>query len=77
LGRSKEGTWTPQVIEAQAVIREGNPVRSWVLPGTNELRPTGRKLARDYGKYLKGTQLNQLKLPFANHQVSYDRRFEG
>jgi len=32
-GHSKEGTWTPQVVVALAVTREGIPVRSWVLPG--------------------------------------------
>ena len=32
-GHSKEGTWSPQVIVALAVTREGIPVRSWVLPG--------------------------------------------
>ena len=33
LGHSKEGTWTPQVVVALAVTREGIPVRSWVFPG--------------------------------------------
>lgn len=32
-GYSKEGTWTPQVVVALAVTREGFPVRSWVFPG--------------------------------------------
>jgi len=32
-GHSKEGTWSPQVVVALAVTREGVPVRSWVLPG--------------------------------------------
>jgi hypothetical protein len=32
-GHSKEGTWTPQVVIALAVTREGIPVRSWVMPG--------------------------------------------
>ncbi|MFA7426309.1 MAG: IS1634 family transposase, partial [Desulfosarcinaceae bacterium] len=32
-GHSKEGTWSPQVVVALAVTREGIPVRSWVLPG--------------------------------------------
>ena len=30
---TKEGTWSPQVVVAVAVTREGIPVRSWVLPG--------------------------------------------
>ena len=33
LGHSKEGTWTPQVVVALAVTRQGIPVRSWVVPG--------------------------------------------
>jgi len=32
-GHSKEGTWTPQVVVALAVTRDGLPVRSWVFPG--------------------------------------------
>lgn len=32
-GHSKEGSWSPQVVVALAVTREGIPVRSWVLPG--------------------------------------------
>jgi len=34
-GHSKEGTWSPQVVVALAVTREGIPVRSWVLPGNS------------------------------------------
>jgi len=34
LGYSKEGTWTPQVVVALAVTRQGLPVRSWVFPGS-------------------------------------------
>jgi transposase len=33
LGYAKEGTWSPQVVVALAVTREGLPVRSWVFPG--------------------------------------------
>lgn len=32
-GHSKDGRWTPQVVIALAVTREGLPVRSWVFPG--------------------------------------------
>lgn len=32
-GRAKEGGWTPQVVVALAVTRDGIPVRSWVFPG--------------------------------------------
>ena len=34
-GHSKKGTWSPQVVVALAVTREGVPVRSWVLPGNS------------------------------------------
>jgi transposase len=33
LGYAKEGIWSPQVVVALAVTREGLPVRSWVFPG--------------------------------------------
>jgi transposase len=33
LGHTKEGSWSPQVVVALAVTREGLPVRSWVFPG--------------------------------------------
>jgi Transposase len=33
LGHAKEGAWSPQVVVALAVTREGLPVRSWVFAG--------------------------------------------
>jgi hypothetical protein len=40
-GRSKEGTWTPQVVVALAVTRDGLPIRSWVFPGnTADVKPS-------------------------------------
>lgn len=32
-GHAKEGFWSPQVVVALAVTREGLPVRCWVFPG--------------------------------------------
>jgi len=32
-GLNKEGIWTPQVVVALAVTREGIPVKCWVFPG--------------------------------------------
>lgn len=32
-GHNKEGVWTPQVVVALAVTRDGLPVRCWVFPG--------------------------------------------
>lgn len=43
-GHSKEGTWTPQVVVALAVTREGIPVRSWVLPGNTSDAATVEKV---------------------------------
>ncbi len=59
--RGKEGTWSPQVVVALAVTREGLPVRCWVFPGNttdvntvekvrSDLR--GWSLGRACGKYL-------------------------
>jgi transposase len=43
LGHAKEGTWSPQVVVALAVTREGLPVRSWVFPGnTVDVTPVAR-----------------------------------
>lgn len=46
-GHSKEGTWTPQVVVALAVTREGIPVRSWVLPGNTADVDTVEKVRAD------------------------------
>jgi transposase len=42
-GHSKSGTWSPQVVVALAVTREGLPVRSWVFPGnTSDVETVGQ-----------------------------------
>lgn len=46
-GHSKEGTWSPQVVVALAVTREGIPVRSWVLPGNTSDVATVEKVRAD------------------------------
>lgn len=46
-GRNKEGTWSPQVVVALAVTREGIPVRSWVLPGNTADVATVEKIRTD------------------------------
>jgi transposase len=46
-GRTKEGTWSPQVVIALAVTREGIPVRSWVLPGNTADVTTVKKVKAD------------------------------
>jgi transposase len=46
-GHSKEATWSPQVVVALAVTREGIPVRSWVLPGNTTDTNTVEKVRAD------------------------------
>ena len=46
-GHSKEGIWSPQVVVALAVTREGIPVRSWVLPGNTADVDTVQKVRSD------------------------------
>ena len=54
-GKSKNGTWNPQVIVALAVTREGIPVRSWVFPGNTTDVTTVETVKKD----LKGWNLNR------------------
>lgn len=54
-GRSKEGTWTPQVVVALAVTREGLPIRSWVFPGNTTDVKTIQRVKSD----LKGWKLGR------------------
>jgi transposase len=54
-GRSKEGTWTPQIVVALAVTREGLPIRSWVFPGNTTDVKTIQKVKSD----LKGWKLGR------------------
>jgi transposase len=54
-GRSKEGTWDPQVVVALAVTREGLPVRSWVFPGNTTDVETIQRVKAD----LKGWKLGR------------------
>ncbi len=54
-GRSKEGTWDPQVVVALAVTREGLPVRSWVFPGNTTDVETIQQVKAD----LKGWKLGR------------------
>lgn len=54
-GHSKEGTWTPQIVVALAVTRDGIPVRSWVLPGNTSDVSTVKQVRED----LKGWRLGR------------------
>ena len=53
-GKSKEGGWSPQIVVALAVTREGFPVRSWVFPGNTPDVVTVEKIKKDLGKWNLG-----------------------
>lgn len=46
-GHSKEGTWTPQIVVALAVTRDGLPVKSWVFPGNTADASTVERIRKD------------------------------
>ena len=54
-GHSKNGTWSPQIVVALAVTREGLPVRSWVFPGNASDVDTVKKVRED----LRGWKLGR------------------
>ena len=54
-GNSKEGTWSPQVVVALAVTREGLPIRSWVFAGNQSDVKTVEQVKKD----LKGWKLGR------------------
>lgn len=57
LGHSKEGTWTPQVVIALAVTRDGLPVRSWVFPGNTADVTTVERVKADLKDWNLGRAL--------------------
>lgn len=54
-GHSKEGTWSPQVVVALAVTRDGIPVKCWVFPGDTADVSTIKRIRED----LRGWKLNR------------------
>jgi hypothetical protein len=54
-GHAKEGFWSPQVVVALAVTREGLPVRCWVFPGNTTDVNTVERVRAD----LRGWQLGR------------------
>jgi len=54
-GHSKNGTWSPQIVVALAVTRDGLPVRSWVFPGNTSDVETIKKVRED----LRGWKLGR------------------
>ena len=71
-GHSKEGTWTPQVVVALAVTREGIPVRSWVLPGNTADVATVEKVRTE----LRGWKLGRALFVADSGMNSEDNRSE-
>jgi transposase len=71
-GRPKEGGWTPQVIVALAVTREGIPVRSWVFPGNTSDVSTVRQVKED----LRGWKLGRALFVGDGGMDSQDNRKE-
>jgi transposase len=56
-GHSKNGTWSPQVVVALAVTRDGLPVRSWVFPGNTSDVETIKKVRADLRSWRLGRAL--------------------
>jgi transposase len=54
-GHAKSGTWSPQIVVALAVTREGLPVRSWVFPGNTSDVETVKRVKED----LRGWKLGR------------------
>lgn len=71
-GHSKEGTWSPQVVVALAVTREGIPVRSWVMPGNTADTSTVEKVRAD----LRGWNLGRAMFVADSGINSEDNRAE-
>ena len=71
-GHSKEGTWSPQVVVALAVTREGIPVRSWVLPGNTADVSTIDQIRTD----LRGWKLGRALFVADSGMNSEDNRSE-
>lgn len=71
-GHSKEGFWSPQVVVALAVTREGLPVRSWVLPGNTADVSTVERVRAD----LRGWNLGRALFVADSGMNSEDNRSE-
>ncbi len=57
LGRSKEGTWTPQIVIALAVTKDGIPIRSWVFSGNTSDVTTIEQIKKDLQGWKLGRAL--------------------
>ena len=56
-GRPKNGAWSPQVVIALAVTRDGLPVRSWVFPGQTADASTVAQIKADLRDWNLGRAL--------------------
>ena len=56
-GKSKENIWSPQVVVALAVTREGLPVRCWVFPGNTTDSTTVEQVRSDLRGWSLGRAL--------------------
>ncbi|MEZ4579181.1 MAG: IS1634 family transposase, partial [Desulfobacterales bacterium] len=71
-GHSKEGTWSPQVVVALAVTRDGLPVKCWVFPGDTADVTTIDHIRKD----LRGWKLNRALFVADSGMNSADNRKE-
>jgi hypothetical protein len=71
-GHAKEGFWSPQVVVALAVTREGLPVRCWVFPGNTTDVDTVERVRAD----LRGWQLGRALFVADSGMNSEDNRQE-
>ncbi len=71
-GKAKEGGWSPQVVVALAVTRDGLPVRSWVFPGNTTDVTTIKKIRSD----LRGWRLSRALFVADSGMNSKDNRIE-
>lgn len=53
-GHAKDGGWSPQIVIALAVTREGIPIRSWVFPGNTSDVTTVEKVKADLRSWKLG-----------------------
>ena len=71
-GHAKEGFWSPQIVVALAVTREGLPVKSWVFPGNTADVTTIERIRKD----LRGWQLGRALFVADSGMNSADNREE-
>ena len=71
-GKAKEGGWSPQVVVALAVTRDGLPVRSWVFPGNTTDVTTIKKIKSD----LRGWELGRAMFVADSGMNSEENRAE-